>query len=197
MNLSDCQIPRKPGSRGREESADHAAPVGQPPIVEDCGVGPGIGVRIAHAAARMLHVVLVHVERAPTALHVFAVHEGAGLADIAPLKSAIAGKILLNLLQANAVAAARHQRKTQLRKIVLPAADEAHLVKTRLTLVHQVAATGTGKLRGTVHDSLATTGFPGMPSPDCRRRFGSLSARGGLGDRIGNNLQIPSPKPSL
>jgi hypothetical protein len=84
----------------------------------------------------------------------------------------------LRLEQTDDSAAAGHERKTQLREIVLPSADGANLVKTGLVIEDQMTAAGTGKLGLVVHRLLG-------------KRLGAENA-GQLNDRTNTPLRSPS-----
>jgi len=136
-------------------SAHDAAPIGVAPVVEDGGVGPGVGVGVGGATAGLLAVVALRVQGPPAGVPALAAVWGPRAADAAPLGGPVAAVVLLGLEEADGIAAAGHQREAQLGEVILPAADGAGLMKARLVLVDQVAATGTGEL-GVLEHGLGT-----------------------------------------
>ena len=64
------------------------------------------------------------------------------------------GADLLGFQQTHGVTAPRHQRETQLREIVLPAANGAVLVEPGEVVENQISAAGTRKLFCSVHPSI-------------------------------------------
>lgn len=67
-------------------------------------------------------VVPIWVQESPARFDRFAYHGVTGLAQLAPFRRAVAPEVLLGLEQAHHIGTAGHERKAQLRKIVLPAA---------------------------------------------------------------------------
>ena len=123
----------------------------------------------------MLHIVLGEVERTPPWLHFFAFDGIAGLAHVAPFGSAEVAEILLGLMQAYRIAAAWHERETQLREIILPAADRTDLVEPGHLVVHQVTTAGTGKPFRTVsHQPLPSATRPPLVLLEGGRKSGAF-----------------------
>jgi len=84
------------------------------------------------------------VERAPAGLHALVLERPTRRAGIAPLGCAVLREIVLRVQQAHRVGRAGHQRKPQLREVVLPAADRADVVKSWRVVEDQVAAARAG-----------------------------------------------------
>jgi hypothetical protein len=81
------------------------------------------------------------------------------MAQVAPLRGTIAAVVLLGIEKTDHVATARHERKAQLRKVVLPTADGASLVEPRLPVENQAAAARTRKFALSEHALLNEPAF--------------------------------------
>jgi hypothetical protein len=98
-------------------------------------------------------VVPVHIERPPRVITRFGIQRFSAKTAVAAFSSAKFGVVVLRVRKRYAIAAAGHQRKTQLRKIVFPQADLATFVITGLARKHPVTTTRTGIEAG-LHDKL-------------------------------------------
>jgi len=133
--------------RTRSVLPHHPPPVSRAPVVEDRRVLVRVGLAVVLAAPRLLDVVASEIEGAPARLDALVLHRPSRRADVALLRRAVRHVVALRVEQADAVRRRGHQRKAQLREVVLPAADGTDLVEARRVVEDEMAAARAGIVR--------------------------------------------------